>query len=177
MTKIIRPKAPWFNNDIKQAKCERRRAERKWRSSRSDSDYVYFKAKKNQVIFLMNNARSKFYTAFINENSYNQRKLFQATAKLLKSTVPLPQCDDDKVLANNFGNYFISKIKKIHSTLYTRCPDKSVLSDEQINCYFSSFHPVSEDTVRDLISKAPSKSCILDPIPTKLLKDCSYDCS
>ena len=174
--RTIRAKASWFNNDIKRAKCERRIAERKWRSSRSDSDYVDFKAKKNHVIFLMNNARSEFYTAFINKNSDNQRKLFQATARLLKpsTSVSLSQCDDDKILANNFGNYFISKLTKTHSFLDGHCTDQPVFPDEQTDHKFSSFNIIGEGTVQDLITKAPSKSCILDPIPANLLKNCSF---
>lgn len=173
--RTIRAKAPWFNNDIKRAKCERRKAERKWRSSRSDNDYVDFKVKKNHVIFLMNKARSEFYTAFINKNSDNQRKLFQATTRLLKptTTMPLPQCDDDKILANNFGNYFISKIAKIQSSLDGYCIDQPVLPDDPTNYQFSSFDIIDEGTVQDLITKAPSKTCNLDPIPTNLLKECS----
>ena len=40
------------------------------------------------------------------------------------------------------------------------------------NSSFSSFLPVSEDCVRDVIMKSPSTSCSLDPIPTWLLKKC-----
>ena len=34
----IRSRAPWFNEDIKNGKCEKRKAERRWRSSRKLSD-------------------------------------------------------------------------------------------------------------------------------------------
>ena len=78
------------------------------------------------------------------------------------------------ILANNFGNYFISKITKIHSFLDGHCTDQPVLPDEQTDHKFSSFNVIDEGTVQDLITKAPSKSCILDPIPTNLLKDCSF---
>ena len=86
-------------------KCERREAARRRRSSKYVLDYADFKALENQALFLMNNARREFFSTFIDENSDNQRKLFRATARLLKpsTVIPLPQCDDDKVLANNFG--------------------------------------------------------------------------
>ena len=38
----IRPFVPWFNNDIKQVRKERRRAEKKWRRTGSASDFLEF---------------------------------------------------------------------------------------------------------------------------------------
>ena len=35
-----------------------------------------------------------------------------------------------------------------------------------------SFNEVSEDEVRKIIKNSPRKSCLLDPVPTFLLKDC-----
>ena len=121
----------------------------------------------------MNNARREFFSAFIDENSDNQRKLFRATARLLKpsSVIPLPQCDDDKVLANNFGNYSISKIARIHTNLNSFSDvDQPVPPDEVTYCGFSSFDEIHDETDKDLLSEAPSKSCSLDPIPTDVLK-------
>jgi hypothetical protein len=36
----------------------------------------------------------------------------------------------------------------------------------------SSFSPVSSDELRKIILAAPTKSCELDPLPTKRLKPC-----
>ena len=38
---------------------------------------------------------------------------------------------------------------------------------------FSAFDSASIRTVSDLISSCPAKTCDLDPVPTRLLKDCS----
>ena len=37
---------------------------------------------------------------------------------------------------------------------------------------FNTFKPVTEDEVRKCINESPTKSCLLDPIPTFLLRDC-----
>ena len=37
---------------------------------------------------------------------------------------------------------------------------------------FNTFQPVTEDEVRKCINESPTKSCLLDPIPTFLLRDC-----
>ena len=57
-TVIDRPRVPWFNNEIKAAIKERRRAERKWRASKSAAHLAVFKQKKNYATLLMNAASS-----------------------------------------------------------------------------------------------------------------------
>ena len=66
---------PWFNHEIKDAIKARRRVERKWRYSKSAKDLSVFKKKKNHAIYLMNQARSDYYTNHIQRNSSDQRKL------------------------------------------------------------------------------------------------------
>ena len=81
---VVRPRVPWYMDDIRQAKKERRKAERKWRSSKLESDLAVFKRKRNAVTNLLNRARREFYTNFIEENSGDQRRLFRASKRLLK---------------------------------------------------------------------------------------------
>ena len=61
-TKVIRsrPLVPWFNEEIKAARREKRKAERKWRRTGSREDMLGYKAKKNDANALMNEARCKF---------------------------------------------------------------------------------------------------------------------
>ena len=51
LTKIVtkRPAVPWFTTEVKAAKKERHKAERKWRRSKSPGDFLAYKAKKNQA--------------------------------------------------------------------------------------------------------------------------------
>ena len=81
-TIVMRPQVPWYTDEIRQAKRERRKAERRWRLSKLDSDLAVFKVKRNAVNNLMNKARQAFHTKLIEDNSCNQRKLFHA-CKLL----------------------------------------------------------------------------------------------
>ena len=59
-TVVNRKRVPWFNNEIKDAIRARRRAERKWRKSKSVQDLGVFKMKKNHATFLMNQARCEY---------------------------------------------------------------------------------------------------------------------
>ena len=42
-------------------------------------------------------------------------------------------------------------------------------------CPLSNFRACTEDEVREVIMRSPSKSCSLDPIPTIILKECIDD--
>ena len=69
---VARPKVSWYNEEIDKAKRARRKAERIWRRTRSLSDLKTFKMKRNHVVFLMNQAKSAFYTEFVHENGNDQ---------------------------------------------------------------------------------------------------------
>ena len=110
---------PWFSEDIRDSRRESRRAERKWRRSRSVRDLLEFKNKRNCTTYLMNEARRKFYSDFIVENNSNPRNLFSATKRLLNQghEVPFPPTNDKLVLANEMGSFFVEKIDAIHVKL------------------------------------------------------------
>ena len=61
----VRPLVPWFSEDIRDSRRKRRRAERKWRRSRSVNDLLEFKKKRNFTTYLMNEARPKFYSELL----------------------------------------------------------------------------------------------------------------
>jgi Zn-dependent M32 family carboxypeptidase len=48
-----RPNVPWFTNEVKSAKSDRLRAERKWRRTKLHSDFLIFKALKNRAVMMM----------------------------------------------------------------------------------------------------------------------------
>ena len=52
-TIVVRPRVPLYTDEIRHAKRERRKAERRWRLSKLDSDLVAFKIKCNAVNNLM----------------------------------------------------------------------------------------------------------------------------
>ena len=62
---------------------ERKKAERKWRKTKSADDLLDVKSKRNHVTYLMNKAGRDFYSEFMTEKGVDQRKLFNAAKKLL----------------------------------------------------------------------------------------------
>ena len=82
-TITVRPRVPWFNNEIKEAKRLRRRNERIRRRTGLESDRVKFIKARNHANHIMEQARGDYYFNLINENYCDQRKLFKTTSALI----------------------------------------------------------------------------------------------
>ena len=120
----IRSRAHWFNDDIKNGKREKRKADRRWRSSRTDSDLSLFKSKRNRMLVLINNARQEYYSNLVSENCHDQAKLFRVSKTLLNLQADnmLPSYDNASSLAHEMGEYFVHKISTIRGKLDSHCP-------------------------------------------------------
>ncbi|XP_068733239.1 uncharacterized protein [Montipora capricornis] len=170
-----RPRPPLFNDNIIQARRDRRKAERRWRKTRLPSDLVVFKAKRNYVVHPMNEARCTHYRPFIDKNSSDQSKLFRAS-KSLSNLIPHTNAS---VLANEMGEYFIHKVVAIRSklagdavphTVSTECAPRGSSSTDDV-VTLSEFQSLSEEAVRKM-AVASMKTCALDPFPSSILLLC-----
>ena len=160
---ITRPRPPLFNDNIIQARRDRRKAERRWRKTRLPSDLVVFKVKRNYVVHLMNEARCTHYRPFIDKNSSDQSKLFRASKSLLnlQEDKSLPPHTNASALANEMGEYFIHKVVAIRSKLAgdavphavsIECaPHGSSRTDDVVT--LSEFQSLSEEAVRKMQGK------------------------
>ncbi|XP_031573732.1 uncharacterized protein LOC116307604 [Actinia tenebrosa] len=183
-TKTLRARhsVPWYNAEIDAAKRRRRKAERVGRKSKSLVDFRLFKALRNHVTYLMNEARKTYYTDFISDNSDNQGKLFTAVKKLLSpwNQLSFPNCPNNTVLSNDMGEFFIRKILKIRDEVDAVVLDSSsrdlvpddrcLLADESVS--LGSFEKLSIDKVRSLVMASAKKYCALDPMPMPMVLDC-----
>ena len=175
-----RPLVPWFNEEVKLARREKRKTERKWRRTGRREDMFDYKAKKNYVNQIMNEARMKFYQNFTEENNTDQRKLFAAAKTLLNhgdQRSVFPPCVDNLKFANQLGQYFVEKIRDIHSkldnlafTLPINLHDNGADAQPAV-AELNAFTALSEDDVRQLIQNSSKKSCSLDPLPTSVALD------
>ena len=174
---------PWYNEEIKLAKKERRRAERKWRITKTTADLYVFKSLKNHCTYLMRKAKCSFFSDFVEMNSDNQGKIFRAIKSLLKGKdkITFPR-HDEVVLVNELGKHFAKKILDIHSeidngTSLADNDDGGSKCDDYIEYSvnipsFEAFEPLSENYVYNLIMNSKKKSSYLDPVPTDLLMKC-----
>ena len=133
-TIVARPRMPWFNDTIKAAKRERRKYERIWRTTGLESDRLAFTKARNSVNHVIEEARRDYYTDFINENSTDQRRLFNAVNSLLseRNEKALPPYTCATSLANDFGEFFYRKIVNIRVGLGTNV---SRTDSDDCSCY------------------------------------------
>ena len=76
------------------------------------------------------------------------------------------------VSSNQFASFFTQKIKRIPDMFLASTTIVAPPTDLSPN--LSHFYEVSENDVLKIIKNSPTKSCLLDPVPTFLLKDCVY---
>ncbi len=174
-TLTVRPKVPWYNSALKDLKRSRRKAERKWRRSMSDTDLDLYKQVKNHYSNMLNSAHRDYYEQAILDATGNQKKLFSIIQELasVNKISSLPDHDSLQELADRFGDFFMSKIDNIRKEIDAQpCSAQFPHSTEPPDVTFSSFTPLSEQDVRELVFKSKPTSCNLDPIPTPILKEC-----
>ena len=116
---VVRPKLPWFNGSVKEAKKAKKRAEKKWRSSKNKSDKENFKSKRNEYLCLLNTAKQKYYSDKIEESQGDQRTLFKIVKSIMKpeDRVKYSASSSTKNLTDEFNEYFIMKIDLIRREL------------------------------------------------------------
>ena len=171
-----RPSAPWLSEPLRQARRERRQAERQWRKTGLVVHRQIYVHSRNSVRSCVTASKKHYYDGKINSAASSSKQLFQVTNELLgkPKSKPLP-CDIPRTeLAERFSDFFVEKIRLLRSEL-----DSRSCSPAQFHAYngpmFSDFVPVTEKEISDLITQSPSKSCMLDPIPTDMLKQYTSD--
>ena len=173
LTSLIYSGAPWYCKEIRAAKVMRRKAERRWRKSKTDIDYYAFKQACMKVTNSLRTAKRKFYHSKLSHVT-NQKEVFKVVNSLLYSQVdrPYPAAQSKQELAESFSLFFRNKIQNIRNNISTSSPSVRCSSPlySVPSCSLNSFSFTTEAEVKNTIRSMSTKSCDLDPIPTWLLK-------
>ena len=136
--------------------------------------YVKQCIKVNDLIF---HSKMTFYGDLIDSLGPDQRNLFSTVDKMIhkKAEKLYPSSGVSGNLANDFANFFCTKVTNIRSTLLSETSmnfdyDKTY----PIQAELSTFTPVTSENLGKLIDKMSSKSCQLDPIPASVFKKCGH---
>ena len=105
-TVVVRDKVPWYNNIIGEARRNRRKLERKWKTDKTNTTYQAYKTSKNKVNTLISNAKNKYFTELIKDAHRDQKRLFEIINGLLHRTKArkLP-AGDVSTLPEIFNNF------------------------------------------------------------------------
>ncbi len=169
----IRPKVPWMNDKILQARREKRKAERKWRATGLEVHKEIFRSARNHLSYILTTTKADFYKAQVEECENDQKKLFSVVDQLLhqKQAPALPSYTSAMKLAEAFSDYFVSKIENIRTKIdQNSIPTVSPTYDPPRET-MTEFTPTTTEEVHKLIKGAKGSTCELDPLPTKMLKE------
>ena len=119
----------------------------------------------------MSKAKRSYLTGLIEDCGSDNKKLFAVANRLLhrNQSSPLPSHTNGHVLAENFIQFFHSKVQKIRDNLSSDLTPHDSLTSSTLEF----FQPTTPDEIEALVCKLPPKTCHSDPIPTILIKDCS----
>ena len=155
----------WLSDTYLQAKAVRRQCERFWQKHKSRKQIAWCNT-------LITRDKFNYYRNLISDNAHDSKKRWQNLHSVLHSVLKkvLPSHASHIGLANCFVTFFSDKISKIRDSFTNT--DFFTLPALLDVPKFDLFKSVSEDEVRKVITKSPTKSCLLDPWPTFLVNEC-----
>ena len=132
---------------------------------------------RNRVCDLNDHAKSEHYNDKIIQCGGDQRTIFKVVDSVLhRRSVVFPTCVSNQEMAQNLLEFFRDKLAQIRNGLESVSHDNPQFSvtdtDKIIDFVFDRFQPVTEEQMRKVVVKLSSATCVLDPIPTQMLKKC-----
>ncbi len=164
----------WFTDELGDLKREKRKLERKYNSSKLTVDLEIYRNACATYQTHKNVAKCNYYTNKVNSGLNDQSSIFQIINNLMHKTSasPLPEHDSPSSLAQDFADFFNSKIDKIYHHLESiEETGHPVIPDPEHQHLLRSFTLTTEDDILKIIKKSPIKSCPLDPIPAAVFKE------
>ncbi len=172
--KKIREKraVPWYNSYIHSLKKETRNLERKWRKTNLEVFRIAWKNSMSSYKQTLKVARTEHIRNLIDNNQNNPRFLFSTVARLTNKQISPNLNIPSHFNSNDFMNLFTDKIDNIRNTITNVDSTASSTSalfialKEKLHC----FTTIGQDELNKRITAYKPTTCLLDPVPTKLLK-------
>ena len=150
--------------------------ERWYKQNPTKNNFTAFYHQCRYVANLTKRAKQDYYNTKLIENKNDYKQIYNIANSLLfrNEPSPLPPTNNLAELAEGFNSYFRDKIDKIMVNL--KPTDASQIDSAYIELEYltdlclTKFNHIQVEDMTKMINTAPSKHCILDPIPTQLLK-------
>ena len=168
-TKLVITMNPWFNDEIRDQKRRMRNQEKKWRKYKLESKWKAFKSERSKYRQMLREARRAKIAEKVNECDNDVNKLYNLVNHLMGRNLdsPFPDTESNEMLANEFADFFMEKIKRIRDSLEVH---PTYDPQATAKAFMYKVEQVTEKEVTKCIREMASKSCELDAIPTTTLK-------
>ena len=175
----------WYTKKLQTLKQLKRRAERRYRKSCSQTDLDLYKQAKHNYTVGLRTSRVEYYALEMEKNKSDPKGLYKVINELTgyKKERILPSNGPDETIAEEMSQYFIDKVSNIRKNLTASqsCVDNIKLSlpdiqDDHLKTVNSltCFRNISLLELKAHISGLKKKSCKLDPIHTPLLMEFAH---
>ena len=110
---------PWFTPDVKEAKKKMHCREKLWRKYHMHELWLAFKDARRSYKASIKQAKRGFLNKQVSDCGRNSKKLYALMSSLMGivQSNPPSECDSFDTLAENFADFFHTKIKKIRDNL------------------------------------------------------------
>lgn len=158
----------WFNTNIRQARATFRKCCKIWSKYKIDDHWNALKKSRNKYVNMINMEKRTILSQQVREAKGDTKKLYQIVRNLTgtKQENPLPERDDLEN-AEHFANFFMAKIDKIRNDL-DHVPNYEP-TEAKVET-LTHFKPLSIEEIKKTVNALATKSCEIDAIPTKILK-------
>jgi hypothetical protein len=165
---------PWFDDDCRRIKRKGRILERLYRKSHDPCDRLrWVKQLQEQARFYQDKERC-YWSNRISANAANPRQLWNDLNELMKRDDDNPNELSSPLeavkKADDFVQFFESKVHTVRNL--TDNAQQPVYEQSTTQLKFISFQHITPMEVIKLIKSANNTYCLLDPIPTAIVKNC-----
>jgi len=166
-----------LSDDARKAKQARRRLERRYRRTGCELDRRAYQQATRAARDSIQRSRADNIKEELDAVAGDVKTTWRTAKRLLHSDHKTVHDDTDcKKLVPTFSQFFVEKVNRIRGNITSALqslPRRQFATRFHVGPALSSFLPVTDDEVRRLLSKMPSKSSPLDVLPCSLLKSCA----
>jgi hypothetical protein len=161
----------WWSPLLANLRKTMRQKERLWRKSKLEIHLLCFRESKAAFHTSIKVAKSNSLKRDIEKFSDSPKQLWRIlNAAAGRAPVhKLPSHESPLNLAQQFNKFFIDKVDRIHAAMQLSVPPANSSSVSATDI-LSTFRLFSESELKRIIAKSPTKSDVMDPLPTWLLK-------
>ncbi|XP_049450826.1 uncharacterized protein LOC125900093 [Epinephelus fuscoguttatus] len=165
--------APWYTPALRQMKSQKRQLERLCKKTGLSVHLLAYTDHLQQYKDALNAAWTTYYSHLIHSGSNNPKALFSTINSLLKLLDNTPSSFTTEK-CQSFLSYFQTKTDTIYSNFNTpgTPPISPPASPPATIQPLSQLSPMSPAQLTTLMTGIKTSTCTLDPIPSKLIKDC-----
>ena len=172
---VNKTRVPWFDDNAKTQRKIVRNRERCWLKYGENHQWTAYKRERTRYVNIIRHNKTQIYSGKVLKAKGNIKELYQIVYGLCGDVTEqiYPKANSDADLANDFAEFFLNKIVTIR-TKFEKVPvfepkEKSIP-------LLSKFAPLTTKQVSNLVMSMKTKSCELDTLPTKILKEILPNC-